>query len=376
MAATDLRNVIIILASVCFIAGCSSSNVQQVDEEDSVHACITTDAVHAAHVEQEILEREEREDEYQGMIYIPGGVQELGAHDDEGRPDEYPAHTVQLDGFWMDATEVTNAQFRKFVEATGYITTAERKPDWEELKLQLPSGTPRPHDSLLESGSLVFTPPSQKVSLSDPSRWWSWKKNANWRQPQGEGSSIKGKDDHPVVHISWFDAVAYCQWAGKRLPSEAEWEFAARGGLKSTIYPWGNEKPETGSPKANTWQGSFPDMNTSWDKHKLSSPVRSFPANKYGLYDMAGNVWEWVTDWYDPGYYRSLPQQVMNPKGPAQSNDPMEPTVPKKVIRGGSFMCNDSYCKGYRVTARMKVSPDTGLEHTGFRCVKDENINK
>jgi formylglycine-generating enzyme len=374
MAATDsIKHISLI--SLLFMSACSS-NVQRLNVDHSLHTCIQTHSMHAAHDHDSIIQREDAENDFAGMVFIPGGVADLGARDQEGRPDEYPSHAVQLEGFWMDATEVTNAQFSKFVEATGYITTAERKPDWEELKLQLPAGTSKPHDSLLESGSLVFTPPSQKVSLSDPSRWWTWKANANWKQPQGEGSHIKGKAHHPVVHISWFDAMAYCQWAGKRLPTEAEWEFAARGGLKHQLYPWGNENPESGLPKANTWQGSFPDLNNNWDKHRLAATVKSYPANKYGLYDMAGNVWEWVADWYDPNYYPSLPSQTMDPKGPAQSYDPMEPTVPKKVMRGGSFMCNESYCKGYRVTARMKASPDTGLEHTGFRCVKDQKIKK
>lgn len=308
-----------------------------------------------------------------GMIWIAGGTYGMGATDNEGRPDEYPRHTVSLPGFWIDATEVTNAQFRKFVEATGYVTTAEKKPDWEEMKKQLPPGTPKPADDVLVAASLVFAPPAHPVPLDDASQWWSWKKGANWRHPQGEGSDIKGKDNYPVVHISWFDAAAYARWAGKRLPTEAEWEFAARGGAQDVIYPWGNEAVETGTPKANTWQGSFPDKNTGWDHFKALAPVKSFAPNKYGLFDMAGNVWEWCSDWYDANWYTAQKNaKAVNPAGPAQSNDPMEPTTPKKVVRGGSFMCNASYCKGYRVTARMKTSPDTGLEHTGFRCVSSK----
>lgn len=270
----------------------------------------------------------------------------MGAHDNEGNPDEYPKRKVKVAGFWMDATEVTNAQFRKFVEATGYITTAERNVVWEELKKQLPAGTPRPHDSLLKASSLVFTPPSQAVALDDVSQWWSWRRGADWKHPQGPESNINGKDDHPVVHISWDDAVAYCKWAGKRLPTEAEWEFAARGGKQGQKYPWGNEDPSAGKPKANTWQGSFPHHNLNADGFYGAAPVRSFAPNGYGLYDMAGNVWEWCADWYEGSQM--------------------------KIVRGGSFMCNASYCKGYRVSAKMKTSPDTGLEHTGFRCVKDE----
>lgn len=307
-----------------------------------------------------------------GMVLVPGGEFRMGASDDEGRPDEYPGHAVHVDAFWMDETEVTNAQFAEFVKATGYITTAEIKPDWEEMKKQLPPGTPKPADSLLVAASLVFTPPSHPVPLDDASQWWSWTKGADWQHPQGPGSNIKGKADYPVVHVSWDDAMAYCRWAGKRLPTEAEWEWAARGGLQEKKYPWGDEDPEKGRPKANTWQGTFPNRNRSDDKFYNSAPVKSFAPNAYGLYDMAGNVWEWCSDWFSSGYYQELERvQSSNPKGPAASFDPMEPTVPKKVVRGGSFLCNASYCKGYRVSSRMKTSPDTGLEHTGFRCVKD-----
>jgi sulfatase modifying factor 1 len=308
-----------------------------------------------------------------GMVWVAGNTFGMGASDEEGRPDEYPQHSVTVAGFWIDATEVTNAQFRKFAEATGYITTAEKKPDWEELKKQLPPGTPKPPDSVLVAASLVFTPPAHAISLNEASQWWSWKKGADWKHPTGAGSSITGKDNYPVVHVSWYDAMAYAKWAGKRLPTEAEWEFAARGGLQNTRYPWGEEDIESGKPKANTWQGSFPDNNTQWDRFTSLAPVKSFAPNKYGLYDMAGNVWEWCNDWYDAGWYSTQKDKnIVNPAGPSKSNDPIEPLVPKKVVRGGSFMCNASYCEGYRVTSRMKTSPDTGLEHTGFRCVSSK----
>ncbi|MBS1920855.1 MAG: formylglycine-generating enzyme family protein [Bacteroidetes bacterium] len=310
---------------------------------------------------------------HEGMVWIPAGEFEMGAIDDQCRPDEYPQHEVNLKGFWIDATEVTNAQFKKFVDATGYVTTAEKTPDWNELKKQLPPGTPKPADSLLVASSLVFSPPSHPVLLNDPSQWWSWEKNADWKHPEGPGSSIKGKENYPVVQVSWYDAVAYCKWAGKRLPTEAEWEYAARGGLKNKAYSWGNEDVEKGKPKANTWQGNFPNQNSRWDGFQSLAPVASFIPNHYGLYDMAGNVWEWTADWYDAEYYKQFNNIVAdNPKGPSSSHDPMEPGIPKKTIRGGSFMCNASYCKGYRVSSRMSSSPDTGLENTGFRCVADK----
>jgi formylglycine-generating enzyme required for sulfatase activity len=208
------------------------------------------------------------------------------------------------------------------------------------------------------------------VSLHDPAQWWRWTKAANWKQPQGPGSSIKGKEKHPVVHVSWEDAMAYCKWSGKRLPTEAEWEWAAKGGMPDAVYPWGSEQPGSRAARTNIWEGKFPSYNSAEDRFVRSAPVASFVANGYGLYDMAGNVWEWCSDWYHADYYKMIRQgNTVNPAGPAQSLDPMEPAIPKKVIKGGSFLCHASYCKGYRVSAKMKSSMDTGLEHTGFRCV-------
>jgi sulfatase modifying factor 1 len=307
---------------------------------------------------------------HEGMVWIPAGTFTMGNADAGGRPDEYPQHKVKLTGFWIDVTEVTNAQFAAFVKATGYITTAEKKPDWNLLKKQVPAGTPKPHDSLLTAASLVFKTCTEAVALNDASQWWSWTKGASWCHPEGGSSSVEGKENYPVVHVSWDDATAYAKWAHKRLPTEAEWEYAARGGLINEPYTWGKADIEEGSPKANTWQGSFPYNNTAWDGFVRLAPVKSFAPNKRGLYDMAGNVWEWCSDWYNNDYYQQFNNSIArNPKGPAKSYDPDEPTVPKRVVRGGSFLCHSSYCASYRVAARMKTSPDTGLEHTGFRCV-------
>ena len=230
--------------------------------------------------------------DHKGMVWVKAGNFQMGADNKQAYEDEYPKHKVGVHGFWMDATEVTNAEFARFVKATGYVTTAERKPDWSELKKQLPPGTAKPADSLLIAASLVFDPPKQAVDLNDYTQWWAWKKGADWKHPHGPGSSIKGKENYPVVHISWFDAVAYCKWAGKRLPTEGEWEWAARGGLQNKLYPWGDEPIDNGKVKANTWQGHFPDRNTLKDKYYGLAPVGSFAPNGYGLYDIAGNAWE------------------------------------------------------------------------------------
>ncbi|MEO5563779.1 MAG: formylglycine-generating enzyme family protein [Chitinophagaceae bacterium] len=306
-----------------------------------------------------------------GMVLIQGGVFDMGGDNEQASADEYPKHKVQLSSFYMDITEVTNAQFKKFVDATGYITTAEKKPNWEELKSTLPPGTPKPPDSVMIAASLVFKSSAGPVSLDDYSQWWSWVPGADWKHPQGPKSNIQGKDNYPVVQVSWDDAMAYCKWAGKRLPTEAEWELAARGKAINNIYPWGNEPVNNGKSKCNSWEGEFPYSNTQKDKYITSAPAKSYAANGYGLYDMAGNVWEWCSDWYDQKYYQQLKNGLtIDPKGPAKSYDPQDPYSPKRSLRGGSFLCNDSYCSGYRVARRMKSSPDTGLEHTGFRCVR------
>lgn len=310
----------------------------------------------------------------QGMVWIPGGEFMMGTDDAESFPNERPAHRVKVDGFWMDEHVVTNAQFREFVEATGYVTTAERVPDWNELKKQFPPGTPKPGDDVLVAGSLVFQSTKAPVPLHDFSAWWRWTPGANWRHPEGPGSNIDGKDDFPVVHVSWDDAVAYAKWAGKRLPTEAEWEFAARGGLEGKRFVWGDKFMPDGVHLANTWQGTFPVEDTAEDGYAGIAPVKSFPPNRYGLYDMAGNVWQWCSDWYrDDAHALQCAQGVCcNPSGPEQSFDQTEPTVPNRVIKGGSFLCNPAYCESYRPSARRGTSPDTGSSHVGFRCVKSK----
>lgn len=307
-----------------------------------------------------------------GMLYIPGGTFMMGGDNSQADKDEYPKHKVTVDNFYLDEHEVTNAQFQKFVDATGYITTAEQKPDWEQLKKQLPPNTPKPDESQLVAASLVFTPPNHPVDLNNYAQWWSWVPGANWKNPEGPESNIKGKENYPVIHISWDDAMAYCKWVGKRLPTEAEWEYAARGGMKDRIYPWGDEGIAQGKAKANSWDGHFPNVNSARDGFTGLAPVKSFAPNGYQLYDMAGNVWEWCADWYRNDYYQSInkPEGIKNPKGPSDSYDPDEPYTPKKVARGGSYMCNDSYCSGYRVARRMKSSYDSGLSNLGFRCAK------
>ncbi|HEU4632790.1 MAG TPA: formylglycine-generating enzyme family protein [Flavisolibacter sp.] len=344
-------------------------------KKDSVHTCMQTPARFAGSVDASLTTSGDTSTA--GMVYIPGGSFMMGGDNDQASADELPKHPVEVAPFWMDETEVTNAQFQKFVEATGYITTAERKPDWEQLKKTLPPGTPKPPDSVLVAASLVFRQTSGPVNLNNYNEWWSWVPGADWKHPEGPASNLKGRENFPVVHVSWFDAEAYCKWAGKRLPSEAEWEFAARGGLNNHIYPWGNEHVNAGRAKTNSWEGKFPYYNEKKDGFITAAPVKSFVPNGYGLYDMAGNVWEWCSDWYKADYYKSVANTTsFNPLGPGKSFDPDDPYTPKKSLRGGSFLCNDDYCSGYRVARRMKSSPDTGLEHTGFRCVKDVKNNK
>ncbi|MBX7247133.1 MAG: formylglycine-generating enzyme family protein [Candidatus Sumerlaeaceae bacterium] len=310
-----------------------------------------------------------------GMLWIPGGEFSMGGVGPEARPDEFPVHRVRVSPFWMDETEVTNDQFAKFAEATGYVTVAEKKPDWEELKKQLPPGTAKPDDSMLQAGSMVFKPTAGPVPLTNPAQWWDWVIGASWRHPLGPGTDISGKGNYPVVHVCYDDALAYSKWAGKRLPTEAEWEFACRGGEEGKRFTWGEDEPSDTNIKANVWQGKFPYEKKPVDGYFMTAPVRSFPPNRYGLYDMIGNVWEWNADWYRHDYYKKLADTgkvAVDPPGPTDSYDPEEPYTPKRINRGGSFLCNSQYCASYRPSARMKTSPDTGQIHLGFRCVMSD----
>jgi len=306
-----------------------------------------------------------------GMVYVPDGVLQMGGDNEQADANEFPKHQVEIAAFYMDDTEVTNAEFAAFVDDTDYVTVAERSVDWDELKKDLPPGTPRPHDSIMAPGAIVFVPTEQPVPMHNAQVWWRWTIGANWRHPQGPESTIKGLEDHPVVQVSWEDANAYCAWAGKRLPTEAEWEWAARGGKENMIYPWGNESVNEGKPKANFYQGLFPYQNTEKDGYETTAPVRTYPANDYGLYDMSGNVWEWCADWFDTEYYNRKSNKISKSSGPSKSYNPHMPYQKERVIRGGSFLCNDQYCSGYRNARRMGSTVDTGLNHTGFRCVAD-----
>ena len=298
-----------------------------------------------------------------GMVWIPGGEFWMGCADC-GMPDALPVHLVSVSGFWMDAAPVTNAEFDAFVRATKYVTVAERRPD--------PKDFPGVPPDKLVPGSVVFTPPTHPVSLEDFSKWWSYVPGADWRHPEGPTSNLAGLERHPVVHVAWEDVDAYATWAKKRLPTEAEFEFAARGGLDRNIYPWGNELKPQGRVPANIWEGHFPDANSRADGYFKTSPVTAFPANRYGVYDVGGNVWQWCADWYRPDYYRTFtdPQTpARDPRGPETSFDPDEPTAAKRVTRGGSFLCSGEYCSRYLVGSRGKAEVSSGSSNLGFRLV-------
>jgi formylglycine-generating enzyme required for sulfatase activity len=309
-----------------------------------------------------------------GMVWIPGGEFSMGASDprglEHGGPDPMgdarPIHRVYVDPFWMDATEVTNEEFAKFVRATGYVTVAERKPTREEF--------PTAPEENLKAGSVVFTPPAGEVPLDDHYRWWSYVPGASWRHPEGPGTDLRGRPNQPVVHVAYEDSLAYAGWAGKRLPTEAEWEFAARGGMSGRLYPWGDELKPGGRWAANIYEGRFPvrGADRGEDGYVGLAPVAQFAPNGYGLYDVAGNAWEWVSDWYRPDYYATVASGgvARNPSGPPDSFDPAEPRERKRVHRGGSYLCTEQYCTRYMIGTRGKGEVRTGSNHLGFRCVR------
>ena len=343
----------ILTGSAVFMTGCSDTTTNNSPAVSQTQATDNSPAIQVVGFETD------------HMAWIPGGTFAMGSDDE--KPDERPIHQVNVAGFWMDKTEVTNRQFAEFVNGTKYVTVAEQKPD----PLDFPGV---PADKLVP-GAVVFDPPPGNVPLNNHRAWWVWRQGADWQHPTGPDDSIDGMEEHPVVNVCWFDAMAYAEWMTERtgvkhrLPTEAEWEFAARGGLDGKKYIWGEELKPDEKCIANFWQGRFPNQNTTEDGFRMSAPVGQFSANGYGLYDMAGNVWEWCMDWYRADYYGESPK--VNPKGPATSFDPNEPNTAKRITRGGSFLCSELYCTGYRPAARMKTSPDTGLSHTGFRLVAE-----
>ena len=308
-----------------------------------------------------------------GMVWVAGKTFLQGAKttDSYAMPREKPAHRVTVDGFFIDISEVTNKQFKTFVDATNYVTIAEREIDWEELKKQLPEGTLKPHDSILQPGSLIFNKNvNAVVNMNNYQQWWTWKIGANWQHPEGPKSSIEGKYNHPVVHIAYEDAVSYCKWANRRLPTEAEWESAAQGNNTDAIFTWGND-PMVLNTTANTWQGDFPTKNESVDGFEMIAAVKSYPPNSIGIYDMIGNVWEITSDLFNINYYNELniSKEIINPTGAKISYSPSNPFQEERVMKGGSFLCHDSYCASYRISSKMGVSIDSGSDHVGFRTV-------
>ena len=309
----------------------------------------------------------------EGMVWVEGKSYTKGAKNNDvfAMMREKPSHEVYIDGFFIDATEVTNNQFKKFVDETGYVTIAEREIDWEEMKKSLPIGTPKPHDSILQPGSLIFNDQIKRVeNMENYFQWWRWQTGANWKAPKGPESNIENKGNFPVVHIAYEDAIAYCDWSNRRLPSEAEWESAAQGNYINAVYTWGNEIDLLNS-NANTWQGDFPVKNESKDGFEMIAPVKSFPPNSIGIFDMIGNVWEITDDLFNVNYYSELSteSELKNIKGASTCYNPSNPFEKQYVMKGGSFLCHDSYCASYRISARMGVSIDSGSDHTGFRTV-------
>ena len=370
-SAFQLYRIYISILTVSILVQCGTKNDNPNRKENSEEVSDTSKVVDVSKL---IVQKPDDLNTPEGMVWIPGGEFTQGAipEDKMAMPHEKPAHKVAVDGFFMDITEVTNTQYKRFVDATGYITMAERKIDWEELKKQVPEGTPKPHDSILQPGSLTFKKTKSPVpNLYDFSQWWHWTIGANWRHPNGPDSSILGKDNQPVVHIAYEDALAYCEWAGKRLPTEAEWERAARGNKNGNIYFWGDDASVL-SQMANSWEGDFPVNNTQVDGFERRAPVKTYPPNDFGLYDIAGNVWEWTSDWYRTDHYNDVSKEniiLINPNGAESPFNVREPYAKEKIMKGGSFLCNASYCASYRISSRMAASVDSSLEHLGFRTV-------
>ena len=347
---------------LAYMTACISGNENQSNEADSLH--LEDSLSNDTFIEEfdkanyEVISASIGVDNSE-MVWIPGGKFKMGSMD---FPDAMPIHIVELDGFWMDAHEVTNAQFARFVEATGYQTVAERALDPKDFP-----GVPL---DMLVPGSAVFKAPANDIDLDDPLEWWDYVAGANWRHPEGPSSNIKGKENYPVVQIAHVDAAAYAKWAGKRLPTEAEWEYAARGMKNNAKYYWGNELKPNGKYVANIFQGTFPAHDSKEDGYAGLAPIKSYAPNTLGLYDMEGNVWEWCADFYRPDYYKHSPKK--NPKGPKDSFDPQEPGAVKYVQRGGSFLCSDQYCERYLAGSRGKGEVNSGGNNIGFRCVSDQ----
>ncbi len=326
----------------------------------------------------------QKAEDTKGMVYIKGGTFSMGGDRPAGfenmpstalaQADEFPKHEVRVSDFLMDEHEVTVGEFLEFVKATGYKTVAEQDIDWEELKKQVPAGTPKPDESLLKAGALVFHLVKRNENPDNLDDWWTYTPGANWKNPDGKQDKLKELLRYPVTQVSWYDAVAYAKWAGKRLPTEAEFEYALRSGKQNNMYPWGNEKLNDKKYYGNFLQGDFPYTNTAKDGYALTAPVKSFPPNAFGLYDLVGNVWEWTNDWYSAIYYKELLDKggvANNPSGPEKTYEVNNPYTVSKVVRGGSFLCSDGWCSGYRNSRRMRLSPDSGMQHVGFRCVRD-----
>ncbi|RXG32541.1 formylglycine-generating enzyme family protein [Leeuwenhoekiella marinoflava] len=363
MKVTRTISILVFSSALILLVGCKNEKDK---EADSV--------VKKETITELIVKQPDSIEAPKNMVWVSGIRFTQGAQsgDQLALPREKPAHPVAIDGFFIDKTEVTNAQFKEFVKATGYITTAERPVDWEEMKKNLPSGTPKPVDSLLKPGSLIFNREVVNVTdLNNYAQWWEWKIGANWQHPQGPESDIVDKDNYPVVHVTYEDALAYCKWANRRLPTEAEWEAAAHGKMSGGIYTWGDDDSAL-SDKANTWQGTFPTKNSEEDGYAYAAPVATYDSNSLGIFDMSGNVWELTQDWFSVRYYQDISgKEMVNPRGPLDSYNPVNPYQPEKVIKGGSFLCNVSYCASYRISARMGQALDSSSDHSGFRTVAD-----